>query len=132
LWRRLAAGVYDLLPLAGITFFAGALALALTGGELDPHRTAHKLLTQALVLFLDGGYFVLSWLRGGQTLGGRAWRVRVVPSDGAALGLRQALLRFAVAVVSLLAFGAGFWWALADRDRRTWHDRVARTMVIET
>ena len=130
LWLRLIAGIYDLLPLLGLWFAAGMLALAVTGGALDPHRLAHKLLVQALVLALSAAYFAVSWTRGGQTIGMRAWRLRVVRADGSALGLGHALLRFFVALVSLAALGLGFWWALIDRRRRTWHDLAAGTAML--
>jgi len=40
------AGAYDLLPLLGLWFFAGALALGLSGGLLESHQDLRKLLTQ--------------------------------------------------------------------------------------
>jgi uncharacterized RDD family membrane protein YckC len=129
LWLRLIAGIYDLLPLLGLWFAAAVLALVVTGGALDAHRLAHKLLVQALVLTLSAAYFVVSWTRGGQTIGMRAWRLRVVRVDGSALSLWRALLRFFVALVSLAALGLGFWWTLADRQRRTWHDLAAGTAM---
>ena len=132
LWLRLLAGVYDLLPLIGLWFVAGVLALAITGGALDPHRLAHKLLVQALVLALSAAYFVVSWMRGGQTIGMRAWRLRVMRADGSALGLWRALLRFFVALVSLAALGTGFWCALWDREKRAWHDIAAGTSMVRT
>ena len=127
---RLLAGLYDLLPLLGLWFAAGLLALALTGGGLDPHRYSHKFLVQALVLTLTAAYFVLSWTRGGQTIGMRAWRLRVVAEDGSRLSTPRALLRFLVALVSLAALGGGFWWALIDQHRRTWHDIAATTLMV--
>jgi uncharacterized RDD family membrane protein YckC len=127
---RVLAGLYDLLPLLGLWFAAGLLALALTGGALDPHRFAHKLLVQGLVLTLSAAYFVLSWTRGGQTIGMRAWRLRVVRTDGSRLSAPRALLRFTVAMISLAALGGGFWWALIDHHRRTWHDIVAATLMV--
>jgi uncharacterized RDD family membrane protein YckC len=130
LWLRLFAGAYDLLPLIGLWFVAGVLALAVTGGALDPHRLAHKLLVQALVLALSAAYFVVSWTRGGQTIGMRAWRLRVVRADGSALGVWRALLRFFVALISLAALGLGFWWALFEGRRRTWHDMAAGTQMM--
>lgn len=130
LWLRLLAGVYDLLPLLGLWLGAAALAVLVTGGALDTHTLAGKLLVQLLVLLLTAIYFVVSWTRGGQTIGMRAWRLRVVRSDGAPLGIGQALLRFPVALLSLAALGAGFWWTLITRDPRTWHDRVAHTLVV--
>ncbi len=127
---RLFAGLYDLLPLLGIWFVAGLLALAVTGGALDPRRVEHKLVVQALVFVLTTAYFVLSWTRGGQTIGMRAWRLRVVGTDGRPLPVVRAVLRFLVALVSLAALGAGFWWALADPQRRAWHDLAARSVLL--
>jgi uncharacterized RDD family membrane protein YckC len=131
LWLRVLAGIYDLLPLLGLWFLAGLLALALTGGALDPHRGAHKLLVQILVLLLTAVYFVLSWTRGGQTIGMRAWRLRVVRTDGSSLGAARALLRFFIALISLVALGAGFWWALIDAQGRTWHDRATDSKMVQ-
>jgi len=126
---RTFAFAYDLLPLLGLWFLAGVVAVALTGGALDPHRPAHRILVQELTVILWTGYFIVSWVRGGQTLGMRAWRLRVVRDDGGPLAWPQALLRLAVGCVSLAALGAGFWWALIDAQRRTWHDRAAGTVV---
>ncbi|MDR3389278.1 MAG: RDD family protein [Rudaea sp.] len=127
---RLCAGLYDLLPLLGVWFVAGLLALLVTGGALDPHRGGHKLVVQSLVSGLTAGYFVLSWARGGQTIGMRAWRLRVVGADGSRLPAARALLRFLVALLSLAALGAGFWWALIDAQKRTWHDMAAHSMMV--
>jgi uncharacterized RDD family membrane protein YckC len=127
---RLFAGLYDLLPLLGIWFVAGLLALLITAGTLDPRRVEHKFIVQALVFVLTTAYFVVSWTRGGQTIGMRAWRLRVVGADGRPLPLARALLRFVVALVSLAALGAGFWWALADPQRRAWHDLAARSVLL--
>ena len=60
----------------------------------------------------------------------RAWRLRVVAEDGSRLSTPRALLRFLVALVSLAALGGGFWWALIDQHRRTWHDIAATTLMV--
>ncbi|HEY7871085.1 MAG TPA: RDD family protein [Rudaea sp.] len=127
---RLAAAVYDLLPLIGLWFVAAVLALAVTGGALDTHTFAGKCIVQGFALTLSAAYFIVSWTRGGQTIAMRAWKLRVVDTNGAPLRWPQALLRFIVALVSLAALGAGFWWALFDPQRRTWHDIAARTRML--
>lgn len=127
---RLLAGLYDALPVLGLWFVATLLALALTGGALDVQRPVHKLIVQALLLGTTAAYFVISWRRGGQTIGMRAWRLRVVRGDGQALDTRQALVRFLVSIVSLAAAGLGFWWALFDAQNRTWHDLAAGTVMV--
>jgi uncharacterized RDD family membrane protein YckC len=106
------------------------LALALTGGALDVRRLPDKLLVQALLLAVTGAYFVISWRRGGQTIGMRAWRLRVVSADGNPLETRQALVRFGVSLISLAAVGIGFLWALFDSQNRTWHDVAAGTVMV--
>ena len=130
LWLRLIAAVYDLLPLLGLWFVAVVLALALTGGALDVHRLADKLLVQALTLGITAAYFVASWTRGGQTIGMKPWRLHVVRGDGLPPDASHAALRFAVALLSVAAAGLGFWWALFDAQGRTWHDVAAGTLVV--
>jgi uncharacterized RDD family membrane protein YckC len=127
---RLLAALYDALPILALWFVATLLALALTGGALDVQRLPHKILVQVLVLAVTAAYFVISWRRGGQTIGMRAWRLRIVSSDGKPLGMRQALVRFGVSLLSLAAIGLGFFWALFDAQNRTWHDIAAGTVMV--
>jgi uncharacterized RDD family membrane protein YckC len=128
-WRLIIA-IYDLFPLLALWFFATILAVLLTGGALDVHRFGHKVLVQALVLGVSAAYFIVSWMRGGQTVGMKPWRLRIVGADGGPIGFRRALLRFAVALVSLAALGLGFLWCLIDRERRAWHDIAAGTLLV--
>src|SRR5262249_28031130 len=104
-------------------------ALGLSGGTLEAHQELRKALTQGFVLAFTAAYFVISWTRGGQTIGMRAWRLRVMRTHGGALTWPRALLRFAVALISLAAFVAGFVWAWFEPQRRTWHDLAADTSV---
>jgi len=130
LWLRLTAAVYDALPLLGLWFVATGLVLLATGGGLDVRTLGGKIVVQGAVLTVTAGYFLASWLRGGATIGMRAWRLRIVRGDGRPLDARTALIRFAVAWVSLAALGAGFWWSLIDRERRSWHDLAAGTVLV--
>ena len=128
-WRLLAA-TYDLLPLLALWFTAAALGVGLTGGALDVHRLGDKLLVQSIALAFTAIYFAASWTRGGQTIGMKAWRLRVVRSDGRPLGFARALLRFAAALLSLAPVGLGYAWALFDARHRTWHDLAADTVMV--
>jgi len=130
LWLRALAGAYDLLPLLGLWFFAGAIALGLTGGAIEAHAEFRKLLTQLLVLAFSAAYFVVSWTRGGQTIGMRAWRLRLTCANGARVQWPRALLRFGAALISLGACGIGFAWAVLDPQKRTWHDIAANTLLV--
>lgn len=77
-----------------------------------------------------GTYATFSWRRGGQTLGMRPWRLQVIDLDGNLPAARALWKRYAVASLSLLLGGLGFWWAWIDRDRLTWHDRASRTRMV--
>ncbi len=129
---RLAAAIYDLFPLIGLWMLTAALVLYAVHGEVDvAHPSlAYRSSLQTALLAVSAGYFVLSWTRGGQTLGMRAWRIRVVAAEGGALPWPRALLRFVVALLSLSTLGLGFFWCLVDRERRSWHDIAARATCV--
>ena len=131
LWLRLLAAIYDLLPLLALWFASTVLILAASGGAFDVHRVAHKVMLQTVVVLVSASYFALSWSRGGQTIGMRPWRLRIVSADGGSVTLRMSLVRFAIALFSLAPAGLGFWWALVDAQRRTWHDIAAGTVMVQ-
>lgn len=128
LWRRLLALLYDLLALIGLWVFIGLLAVALNGGQAVTGTLRLAVLYPALWL-VTGAYFALSWRYGGQTLGMRAWRLKVQRNGGAALDQGRAWLRYACGWLSLLPAGAGMLTCLYDRDRRALHDCLAGTRV---
>ena len=132
LWLRVAAGLYDLFPLIALWMLTAGVALLAVRGEVDlshPSFGWQVGLRTALVV-VTGAYFVISWARGGQTIGMRAWRLRIVDDDGNALGWTRATLRFVVACASLCALGIGFFWCLFDARKRGWHDVAARSVLV--
>ncbi|WP_438282904.1 RDD family protein [Pseudomonas alabamensis] len=136
---RLAAMAYDgLLCIALLVVTAGLYTLARMAilgearlralseaGALDGDPWLRLVLLG--VLF---GFFALFWMRGGQTLGMQVWRVRVQDEAGGALSLRQAAVRFVVAVVSWGCLGLGVAWALRDGQRRCWHDLCSGSRLV--
>ena len=128
-WRLLAL-VYDFFPVLALWFVVGLVAVALHGGETIRADTLAGWLELLALWAITGLYAVLSWRNGGQTLGMRPWRLRVTAADGSAPSWRALWLRFAVATLSLLPGGLGFWWAWIDRDRLAWHDRASGTRMV--
>jgi uncharacterized RDD family membrane protein YckC len=125
--RRLAALVYDALLLAGLLFVFTLLLIFARGGRAIGAGTLWYEASLVAVAFAFCG---LSWTRGGQTVGMKAWRIRVVANDVSSLDWPHAALRFFASWLSLLPAGLGYWWALVDRERRCWHDRLSGTRVI--
>jgi uncharacterized RDD family membrane protein YckC len=132
LWLRFAAALYDLFPLLALWMLTAWLVLLVMHGEADVAHPSftYRLGLRSALLAITAAYFVISWARGGQTIGMRAWRLRVVDADGGVLSWPRALLRFIVACVSLGAFGLGFVWCLFDARKRGWHDIAARSVLV--
>lgn len=145
LWRRFAAMSYDAVALIGILFCAALLPMAIHRGAIAAGTAWHQLYLLAVAY----AYFAVCWRRGGQTLGMRPWKVRVVSADGAPqLSWRQTLVRFLVALLPLVAFTAagqwslpagivagafaclGYLWPWWDPARCAWHDRASRTRLV--
>ncbi len=134
LGRRLGALLYDSLLLFGLLMLAvAALIIPYDLIATRPYPQAEPLYRLLMQLYLAAvivGFYVYFWTQGGQTLGMRTWRLRVVRDDGGPLSLADALRRFAWATLSLLPAGLGLWWCLFDRERLAWHDRRSRTRLV--
>jgi uncharacterized RDD family membrane protein YckC len=120
--------VYDGVLVVAVWMVATAVLLPFTGGEaVRPGQGWYTAYLMALAF----AYFGWFWTRGGQTLGMRSWRLRLVGTDRSRVRWGQALVRFLGACVSWLPLGAGFLWALVDPCRRTWHDRLSGTDIVD-
>lgn len=127
---RLFALVYDFFPALALWFATSALVLVVRGGEPVVPGSLASWFELALLWAVTGFYVVYSWHRGGQTLGMRPWRLKVLGADGRRPPLRALMLRYAIATVSLAAAGLGLLWCLVDRDRRGWHDLASGTVLV--
>jgi uncharacterized RDD family membrane protein YckC len=125
--RRLAAGCYDALPVVAIWMLVTLIVIAIRGGKPVP---AGEPAFQLLLLIAAALYFITSWVRGGQTIGMRAWRLRVETGSGKPLDLRTGILRFLAGLLTIATGGLGLLWLRIDRDSLTWHDRLAGTRVV--
>ncbi len=127
MWRRLAAFCYDALLLAALMVCFTLLVLAVRlGAAVPPGSWWFPSCLAAIAMVFFCGF----WVHGGQTLGMRAWRIRVVREDGRALTWGRAALRFASALVAAFPAGLGLWWGVLDAGKRGWHDRWTGTRVV--
>ena len=154
--RRLGAGCYDGLLVGGLLMVSVGLATYLTrpaGDGATLEAFPHRLLYQGVGLVVIVAYFGVSWTRRGETLGMKAWRLRLLTDRDALPSWRHVLLRLAIALPLWLTPVAGLlmfmhhavpaWLAtatalpLAVSLGAAWprgvslHDRASATRVVE-
>jgi uncharacterized RDD family membrane protein YckC len=115
--------LYESLLLFAVAFFAGWLFFFASGGR-DATAGWLRHALQAFILVVFAAYFLRCWLRGGQTLAMKAWRIRLVD-----IAPGKALLRFLYAVI-LVPTGLSVLWVFFDKDRQFLHDRLAGTRLV--
>jgi len=113
--------LYEALLLVAIGFLGTSVFQLAAGTVIIEGWRRHAL--QAFLLALLAAYFLWCWLRGGQTLAMKAWRIRLVGATPA-----RALLRFLYALL-LVPTGISLLWAFFDRERQFLHDRLAGTRL---
>lgn len=124
LFRRLAIIVYDLLLLIALLFLATALVLPFNQGEAFLSSQYFFLAYVLMVSFVFYGWF---WTHGGQTLGMKAWKIKVLTYNKQPVTWKHAFKRFVMAIFSWLFLGLGFLWIFVDARKFTWHDRFSKT-----
>lgn len=149
LWRRLVAIGYDgllflALVMAGLVLATPFVAFFVADSAKTPLHNYAVLQGYGYLVGLL--FFGWSWTRGGQTLGMRAWRLKVRRLDGAPLRWPVALVRYTVGIGALVAalwlgrhFGAAAYGAvllqfvpcLLSSRGQALNDLVAGTEVVE-
>jgi uncharacterized RDD family membrane protein YckC len=104
-------------------FWASVLDLILVGTA-----TVHMFGPFFIIIF--GAYFVAMWTWKGTTIGGIVLGLKLVRTDGNPVTFPVALVRSLSSMFSALIFFLGFFWAAWDRDRQSWHDKIAGTVVV--
>jgi len=133
-FRRLAAVFYDLVLLFGVLMIATTVVIIpyepIFGMPYPHDESLHRFGLQLYLIAVICLFYLFFWVRGGQTLGMRTWRMRMVREDGSDLGLRDALVRLVWATLCLAPAGIGLLWMLLDRKRLTCYDRLSHTRPI--
>ena len=115
---------YEAVLLFGVAFFAAWLFFFASGGR-DATQGWLRYTLQFFIGAVFAGYFLWSWLRGGQTLAMKAWKIRLVDVTPG-----KALLRFVLALL-LVPTGLSILAVFFDRERQFLHDRLAGTRLVQ-
>lgn len=57
--------------------------------------------------------------------------IKVIDSSGIPISQNKVIIRNLAKILSSLVFNAGYIWALFDENKQTWHDKIAKTFVVE-
>ena len=95
------------------------------------HLNAPEYLKIILKLLIPVLYFgLITYFTNGYTFGKRIFRIRIVSTNHKHLTLWHSIERSLGYYASSLEFGFGFLQYFIDYNRRTVHDRIAETIVI--
>ncbi len=137
LLRRFASIVYDAFLVVAISMLYGAMVLAIQvalfgPGDKDFQPTVEGPLFQLGWYLSIAGFYYYFWRKSGQTVGMRAWRMKLVNKEGKVPSPLQCAIRILLAPLSLFLLGLGYLWCLIDRQGDAAHDRLSGTRVIVT
>ncbi len=125
--RLFAACMYELLVLFALWMLCTWVFVRLFG---DARHDSKRLLLQFFLWLMTGAYFVWCWVKSGQTLAAKTWKIKLVNAQNTTLSMSQALIRYALGSISLLACGLGYVWIFVDKEGLFLHDRLLKTRFI--
>jgi len=136
---RIVAFILDIMVLIsfGMLFGAGVGAYLVVDSNLNDGNLSDSAPYVAVSVLLGYVfafvplYHIVLWSRWGQTVGKMAVHIKVLSRTGGRLSLGRSALRLLGYAASVAPLFLGIVIALFDRERRTLHDRLADTVVVE-
>lgn len=124
-FRYISAIFYDLILVIALFFFATAILLPFNQGEAIKSVFFFPLYLLS-VSFVFYGWF---WTHGGQTLGMRSWKLRLISDEQTDISWKQAFIRYISACASWTLLGLGIFWRLWQKDGKTWQDLSSKSCI---
>jgi len=127
LLRQLFAMFYDSLLIIAMLFIATAILLSFNSGEaITADKSPFYPVFLLLLVFIFYGWF---WRNGGQTLGMKVWKIKIIHESGYLPNWQHSFVRLFFALLSMAVVGLGYWWTLFFGY--TWHDKLSHTLIID-
>lgn len=130
-WKHFAAFIYDIFPIFGILVVTSGITLVFRqGNDVQPYTWWFILLVYLEISI----YYIYFWKVGGQTIGMKAWKLKIIPKNNNQTSLTwpQSILRFFVGVFSTLLAGLGIFWKTFSKENLTWMDIISQSQTITT
>jgi len=152
-FRRVGAMVYDTLLLFAVLVVASALTLPFRAGKGATQFDPGMMIYIFTVIFVFFGWF---WTHGGQTLGMRAWRIKLISTNNQTVNWSTAFFRWLLTlpvwlflfyslhshnerfgtetllshIPGWLLYTAGIVWLFVDNIPGNWREKLTRTQII--
>jgi uncharacterized RDD family membrane protein YckC len=121
---RLGAALLDGILLGIVGGIIGAIFGAGPGEVNASSQAINTAIGLAYFIYFEGGTT-------GQTIGKKVLNIRVIDfSTGGPVGYGKAAGRYIGRILSAIPLGLGYFWMLWDKEKQTWHDKIAGTVVV--
>ena len=141
LLRRFGAWLYDFLIILALEMMAGGAVVATlemlygfgainygefqdVGAFLNGHAF-WSIAYPLYLVFVAVAFFSFFWCKGGQTLGMRAWKLRLQNKNGSNISVGQSLIRLATAL-----FGFGNLMVIFNSKNTAFQDYCAKCEMV--
>ena len=118
-WRRFGAVIVD-----GLVLAIPSIILYLIFKNGAAYNVLGTVISLAYFTYFEGG-------ASGQTLGKKALGIRVYDlRQGGPIGYGRGFLRQIGKYISGIVILLGYLWMLWDKEKQTWHDKIAGSVVV--
>jgi uncharacterized RDD family membrane protein YckC len=133
---RFSASIVDGLILGVCQMSLNLMFIGNLLGNIDTEKVNGQMMTGSLMvtmlsLCIGVAYYVFFLGSKGATPGKMLLKIKVVNPDGQPITYNQAFWRYIGTMISTLTLLIGYFMAFTDIERRTLHDRIAGTRVID-
>jgi uncharacterized RDD family membrane protein YckC len=145
--------VYDILLLFAVLVVASALTLPFRAGKGATQFDPYMMMYIFGVIFVFFGWF---WTHGGQTLGMRAWKIKLISRKTVSISWPAAFYRYVISlpvwlflfyslhshndrfgtetlltqVPGWILYTAGLLWLFLDNIPGNWREKITHTSVV--
>lgn len=120
--KRLSSIIYDAFLVFSFIFFIGLIIIIIIQKETQ------NILFFLIMFIIFFGYFSISWVKSGQTIGMKSWKFKVVQFNGNNITYKQSIIRFLFALPSLFLF----FFPFLNKERLALHDYLSKTYLKKT
>ena len=127
-WRRAGATLLD-----GVIVSIVNLLLTMLINLLPQTETVVATIINTTSLLIGIGYYIYFIGNRGQTPGKMIMKIKVQDiANGEILGYKRAISREVFGkFISGVVFGLGYLLMIRDKDKQTWHDKIAKSVVVK-